>query len=67
MFNNRNIFNFNCFLIYYKSSLLSGIRKWDEDIILKKNFQALIPAFDPRPGHANIKQVSYCLNYYIIN
>lgn len=25
-------------------------RIWDDDVVLKRQFSALIPAFDPRPG-----------------
>ena len=29
-----------------------GRRKhWDDDYVIKRKFSALIPAFDPRPGH----------------
>ncbi|CAI4227539.1 unnamed protein product [Auanema sp. JU1783] len=31
-------------------------RSWDEDIVLKCAFPALIPAFDPRPGRTNVNQ-----------
>ncbi|CAI5448918.1 unnamed protein product [Caenorhabditis angaria] len=30
--------------------------QWDEELIVKCNFEALIPAFDPRPGRANVNQ-----------
>ena len=29
-------------------------RVWDDDIVLKRQFSALIPAFDPRPGRNNV-------------
>ncbi|KAL8608279.1 hypothetical protein ACOMHN_042146 [Nucella lapillus] len=31
-------------------------RSWDDDYVLKRQFSALIPAFDPRPGRTNINQ-----------
>ncbi|KAK7477746.1 hypothetical protein BaRGS_00031034 [Batillaria attramentaria] len=31
-------------------------RSWDDDFVLKRQFSALIPAFDPRPGRTNINQ-----------
>ncbi|KAG6457296.1 hypothetical protein O3G_MSEX010217 [Manduca sexta] len=31
-------------------------RPWDEDFVLKRQFSALIPAFDPRPGRTNLNQ-----------
>ncbi|KOC70101.1 E3 ubiquitin-protein ligase HECTD1 [Habropoda laboriosa] len=33
-------------------------RAWDDDFILKRQFSALIPAFDPRPGRTNINQTT---------
>ncbi len=33
------------------------LRVWDEDFVLKRQFAALIPAFDPRPGRTNVNQV----------
>ncbi|KAL5281151.1 HECTD1 family protein [Megaselia abdita] len=37
----------------------SGKRKsWDDDFVLKRQFSALIPAFDPRPGRTNVNQTS---------
>lgn len=33
-------------------------RAWDDEFVLKRQFSALIPAFDPRPGRTNINQVS---------
>ncbi|KAK7103616.1 E3 ubiquitin-protein ligase HECTD1-like isoform X2 [Littorina saxatilis] len=33
-------------------------RSWDDDYVLKRQFSALIPAFDPRPGRTNINQTS---------
>lgn len=32
-------------------------RSWDDDYVLKRQFSALIPAFDPRPGRTNINQI----------
>ncbi|XP_045495051.1 E3 ubiquitin-protein ligase HECTD1 isoform X4 [Colias croceus] len=35
----------------------TGARKpWDDDFVLKRQFSALIPAFDPRPGRTNLNQ-----------
>ncbi|XP_039751329.1 E3 ubiquitin-protein ligase Ufd4 isoform X6 [Pararge aegeria] len=31
-------------------------KPWDDDFVLKRQFSALIPAFDPRPGRANLNQ-----------
>lgn len=31
-------------------------RAWDEEFVLKRQFSALIPAFDPRPGRTNVNQ-----------
>ena len=31
-------------------------RSWDDDYVLKRQFSALIPAFDPRPGRTNVNQ-----------
>ncbi|CAG9785575.1 unnamed protein product [Diatraea saccharalis] len=31
-------------------------RPWDDDFVLKRQFSALIPAFDPRPGRTNLNQ-----------
>ena len=31
-------------------------RAWDDEYVLKRQFSALIPAFDPRPGRTNINQ-----------
>lgn len=38
---------------------LSRERKktWDDEFVLKRQFSALIPAFDPRPGRTNINQI----------
>uniref|UniRef100_A0A1I7WSW7 E3 ubiquitin-protein ligase n=1 Tax=Heterorhabditis bacteriophora TaxID=37862 RepID=A0A1I7WSW7_HETBA len=32
------------------------LRNWDDELVLKCTFQALIPAFDPRPGRTNVNQ-----------
>ena len=29
---------------------------WDDEFVLKRQFSALIPAFDPRPGRTNVNQ-----------
>ena len=31
-------------------------RTWDDEFVLKGQFKALIPAFDPRPGRTNVNQ-----------
>ena len=31
-------------------------RGWDDDFVIKRQFSALIPAFDPRPGKPNLPQ-----------
>ncbi|XP_050346752.1 E3 ubiquitin-protein ligase HECTD1 isoform X1 [Nymphalis io] len=31
-------------------------KPWEDDFVLKRQFSALIPAFDPRPGRANLNQ-----------
>lgn len=33
------------------------LRVWDDDYVLRRQFGALIPAFDPRPGRTNVNQV----------
>uniref|UniRef100_T1J5Y0 E3 ubiquitin-protein ligase n=1 Tax=Strigamia maritima TaxID=126957 RepID=T1J5Y0_STRMM len=33
-------------------------RSWDDEFVLKRQFSALIPAFDPRPGRTNINQTT---------
>jgi len=33
-------------------------RSWDDEYVLKRQFTALIPAFDPRPGRTNVNQIS---------
>ncbi len=36
-----------------------GRRKaWDDELVLKRKFSALIPAFDPRPGRTNVNQTT---------
>lgn len=40
---------------------LAGVTKrksWDDEFVLKRQFSALIPAFDPRPGRTNVNQTS---------
>ncbi|XP_055917431.1 E3 ubiquitin-protein ligase Ufd4 isoform X1 [Eupeodes corollae] len=40
---------------------LAGVGKrksWDDEFVLKRQFSALIPAFDPRPGRTNVNQTS---------
>ncbi|KAB7498063.1 E3 ubiquitin-protein ligase HECTD1 [Armadillidium nasatum] len=31
-------------------------RGWDDEFVIKRQFSALIPAFDPRPGRTNVNQ-----------
>ncbi|XP_073986001.1 ubiquitin fusion-degradation 4-like isoform X6 [Rhodnius prolixus] len=33
-------------------------RSWDDEYVLKGQFSALIPAFDPRPGRVNVNQTT---------
>ncbi|XP_023216677.1 E3 ubiquitin-protein ligase HECTD1-like [Centruroides sculpturatus] len=33
-------------------------RSWDDDFTLKRQFSALIPTFDPRPGRTNVNQTT---------
>ncbi|XP_052436753.1 E3 ubiquitin-protein ligase HECTD1 isoform X9 [Carassius gibelio] len=33
-------------------------RTWDDDFVLKRQFSALVPAFDPRPGRTNVQQTT---------
>lgn len=38
---------------------VAGKRKsWDDEFVIKRQFSALIPAFDPRPGRTNVNQTS---------
>lgn len=37
---------------------ISKRRSWDDEYVLKRQFSALIPAFDPRPGRTNINQTT---------
>uniref|UniRef100_A0A3Q2DUW2 Uncharacterized protein n=1 Tax=Cyprinodon variegatus TaxID=28743 RepID=A0A3Q2DUW2_CYPVA len=36
----------------------SFLRTWDDDFVLKRQFSALVPAFDPRPGRTNVQQTT---------
>lgn len=38
-------------------------RPWDEDYVLKRQYSALIPAFDPRPGRTNLNQTTGMTNH----
>lgn len=40
----------------YDMRSASKRRYWDEEYVLKRQFSALIPAFDPRPGRTNVNQ-----------
>lgn len=43
----------------YESSRPGGKRRsWDDEYVLKRQFSALIPAFDPRPGRTNVNQTT---------
>ncbi|PAV66473.1 hypothetical protein WR25_22510 isoform C [Diploscapter pachys] len=33
------------------------LRSYDDEVVIKCQFQSLIPAFDPRPGRANVNQI----------
>ncbi|XP_058018181.1 E3 ubiquitin-protein ligase HECTD1 isoform X9 [Ahaetulla prasina] len=33
-------------------------RTWDDDYVLKRQFSALVPTFDPRPGRTNVQQTT---------
>ncbi|XP_030855099.1 E3 ubiquitin-protein ligase HECTD1 isoform X1 [Strongylocentrotus purpuratus] len=37
-----------------------GVRRktWDDEHVLKRQFSALVPAFDPRPGRTNVQQTT---------
>ncbi|EDW86666.2 uncharacterized protein Dwil_GK23521 [Drosophila willistoni] len=40
---------------------LVGVTKrksWDDEFVLRRQFSALIPAFDPRPGRTNVNQTT---------
>ncbi|XP_065564117.1 E3 ubiquitin-protein ligase HECTD1-like isoform X3 [Artemia franciscana] len=37
---------------------VSKRKGWDDEFVLKRQFSALIPAFDPRPGRTNVQQTS---------
>ncbi|XP_017857411.1 PREDICTED: E3 ubiquitin-protein ligase HECTD1 [Drosophila arizonae] len=37
---------------------VSKRKSWDDEFVLKRQFSALIPAFDPRPGRTNVNQTS---------
>lgn len=43
-------------------------RSWDDEYVIKRQFSALIPAFDPRPGRTNVNQTTgeffLCLIYF---
>ncbi|XP_065332241.1 E3 ubiquitin-protein ligase HECTD1 isoform X2 [Cloeon dipterum] len=42
-----------------RGSALGGKRRsWDDEFVLKRQFSALIPAFDPRPGRTNVNQTT---------
>ncbi|KAK8751081.1 hypothetical protein OTU49_012922 [Cherax quadricarinatus] len=41
----------------YEVTVRNGKRRgWDDDFVIKRQFPALIPAFDPRPGRTNVNQ-----------
>jgi E3 ubiquitin-protein ligase HECTD1 len=42
-----------------RGTALGGKRRsWDDEFVLKRQFSALIPAFDPRPGRTNVNQTT---------
>ncbi|XP_045131786.1 E3 ubiquitin-protein ligase HECTD1-like isoform X6 [Portunus trituberculatus] len=42
---------------YEVTQVRNGKRRgWDDDFVIKRQFPALIPAFDPRPGRTNVNQ-----------
>jgi hypothetical protein len=43
-----------------------GTGGWSDDFILRQQFGALIPAFDPRPGRTNVNQVISFVIYFFI-
>ena len=48
-------------MIIFKEDELAEVRgerrkTWDDEYVLKRQFSALIPAFDPRPGRTNVNQ-----------
>ena len=32
-------------------------KAWDDELILKRQFSSMVPAFDPRPGRTNVNQI----------
>lgn len=40
----------------YENASKGRRRTWDDEFVLKRQFSALIPAFDPRPGRTNVHQ-----------
>lgn len=49
----------------YKDKRL--LRIWDDDYVLRRQFGALVPAFDPRPGRTNVNQVKLIKKKNIYN
>ncbi|KAJ8045570.1 E3 ubiquitin-protein ligase HECTD1 [Holothuria leucospilota] len=35
-----------------------GRKAWDDEHVLRRQFSALVPAFDPRPGRTNVQQTT---------
>lgn len=40
------------------AGVTSKRKSWDDEFVLKRQFSALIPAFDPRPGRTNVNQTT---------
>lgn len=60
----RNLLSFMEEEGFETSSRPSKRRSWDDEYVLKRQFSALIPAFDPRPGRTNVNQTTGELLYY---
>ncbi|XP_053677617.1 E3 ubiquitin-protein ligase Ufd4 [Anopheles nili] len=55
----RNLLSFMEERTFENRLSAAGKRKsWDDEFVLKRQFSALIPAFDPRPGKTNVNQTS---------
>lgn len=54
----RNLLSFMEEEGFETSARPSKRRSWDDEYVLKRQFSALIPAFDPRPGRTNVNQTT---------
>ncbi|XP_063927928.1 E3 ubiquitin-protein ligase HECTD1 isoform X6 [Zophobas morio] len=54
----RNLLSFMEEEGFETASRPSKRRSWDDEYVLKRQFSALIPAFDPRPGRTNVNQTT---------